>query len=437
MTPGSALRRSNLKVGKGIHANPAFLKMVDGGEPPEWVHLVYQNSLPPTGPGSYTYLLWDIQSRRAGRDVVICDYSPAAARLARESELPIVQIDWAVAEGSLTRRETQVLRRLRVGGAARRDWAARRRLSAVPGLLRAVGCGRLVIWGAMDHVPALRRLLPDDYIVFAQRHFEYPRDRMHYNDCDFVVFQLPSQITRAFDVATQLNPGSVVIPNGVETDVFSPRSSAERARLRAHLKLPPDSPIVVFPSKLAAYKGTALLLQWVEGLPDLHFLVVGTAHRSLAARDRARVETVLRSAPNVTWLNGVDRARMPDLLGCADICIMPATWREGFSMAALEAMASGLPLIATDAGCYRDLVIDGITGILCPIESLGRSGRDALRLLAASPDTSRQMGAAARGFVERSLTRERCVTNWCHFLQGDVTAIDAALDRDEHEPGSS
>ena len=87
------------------------------------------------------------------------------------------------------------------------------------------------------------------------------------------------------------------------------------------------------------------------------------------------------------------------LLGGFDLFVL-ASHREGQPRAAMEAAASGLPIVATDVRGCRQVVDDGTTGLLVPVADAAAL-RTAISALAASPDRRQAMGAAARAKAER------------------------------------
>jgi glycosyltransferase involved in cell wall biosynthesis len=90
----------------------------------------------------------------------------------------------------------------------------------------------------------------------------------------------------------------------------------------------------------------------------------------------------------------------------ADLLVLPSIWQESYGLPVAEAMACGVPVLASASGGVPELIEDGRTGKLVPrldIEALARE----LRELAAQPECLRQMGRAARARAERLLTWER------------------------------
>ncbi|MCI5210730.1 MAG: glycosyltransferase [Candidatus Electrothrix sp. ATG2] len=118
---------------------------------------------------------------------------------------------------------------------------------------------------------------------------------------------------------------------------------------------------------------------------------------------------------------------MPQLLSIGDVCLMPATLREGFSMAGIESMASGLPLIATASGCYPEIIKDRFNGLLCGEEALFDNLVNALQVCLADRELVRVMGRNARRYVEEKLPREKNMANYCKFLDGAWEDIDSDM----------
>ena len=82
------------------------------------------------------------------------------------------------------------------------------------------------------------------------------------------------------------------------------------------------------------------------------------------------------------------------------LCVAPARY-EGFGLVPLEAMACAVPVVATQTGCYRDVIIPGVSGSLVPCNDAD-SLTSALGVLMAVPEKLSQMGEAGRQRVEQS-----------------------------------
>lgn len=118
---------------------------------------------------------------------------------------------------------------------------------------------------------------------------------------------------------------------------------------------------------------------------------------------RAEAQALLAAAgaSDLAWLPG-ERADVPDVMRGLDCFVLPSL-AEGISNTILEAMATGLPVLATQVGGNAELVVEGATGLIMPsgdIEAMAQ----ALVSLAGNPDRAQSMGQAGRARVERQFS---------------------------------
>lgn len=189
--------------------------------------------------------------------------------------------------------------------------------------------------------------------------------------------------------------GSVrVVANGVDTSIFRPAPS--KGLLRRRLGLPDDRPVVLSMGNLKPVKGHDVLLEAIQLLgpaAKLMTLVIagqdfqnGTLH-GWASRHLAGVDVrfVGQQDDPLPWYQA------------ADLFVLPSKW-EGMSNALLEAMACGLPVIATAAGGNVDAVTHEQTGLLVPPEDPAALARETVRML-HDGDLREGLGGAARSHV--------------------------------------
>jgi glycosyltransferase involved in cell wall biosynthesis len=183
----------------------------------------------------------------------------------------------------------------------------------------------------------------------------------------------------------------VLIPNGVDTDVFGPTTEAEKHRVRDSLSLGRTTVLGVFVGRLVALKRVDLLLRaWSMGCDgtDAQLVIVGDGPERF---DLEHLSRELRIA-SVRFVGETER--VADYLKAADIFILPSE-QEGLSVALLEAMASGLPPLVTDLPGNRLLVRHQVSGIVIPINDL-REFQVQLRRLLTDHEWRRRLGQAAR-----------------------------------------
>ena len=205
---------------------------------------------------------------------------------------------------------------------------------------------------------------------------------------------------------TSLDESKVqVIHNGVPTDF---RSSREGAWLGDELGVGRDTLLVCSVGNIRAAKGYQHLIEAAgllsADLPHVHFLIAGQGkgemfERLLESRQSLGVEST------VHFLGF--RSDGHDLLAGSDLFLLPST-SEGFSISTIEAMACGLPVIATRSGGPEEIVTDGADGVLIAPGS-GESIAEAVRTLAADPELRDRLGTAARSTVEQRFSLDAMI----------------------------
>ncbi len=170
------------------------------------------------------------------------------------------------------------------------------------------------------------------------------------------------------------------IPNGVDLDLFRPATPEDRHALRAQYGLP-DAPLVMFTGRLAHVKGLDVLLnawkQTLEQVPAARLVLVGEGEERVALEQQARQ---LGIAEKIIFFGGT--TEVATVLRTADVFVL-CSRTEGLPVALLEAMATGLPVVATNVGGMAQILRDGKTARLVPVEdanALGRGLADALTL---------------------------------------------------------
>ena len=184
-----------------------------------------------------------------------------------------------------------------------------------------------------------------------------------------------------------------VVYNGVDTGIFHPKVKDERQGVRSALGLSASTRVVIFVGRMTLEKGQGTLLEAVRLLLDRAIDV-----RVLLAGEgpwRSRYEALARDLDlqeRAIFLG--DRADIPALLGAADVLALPSL-HEGFGLVLVEALACGLPVVASRTGPIPELVRDGVTGLL--IEPGNATELAAsLAMILLDDDRRRRMGALGR-----------------------------------------
>jgi glycosyltransferase involved in cell wall biosynthesis len=152
----------------------------------------------------------------------------------------------------------------------------------------------------------------------------------------------------------------------------------------------------IFVGRLSPEKGISVLLEaWKELRVPLRILGGGALPPGIA-------ET---ANPSVAFLGQVAKTEVAAWLERASFLILPSVWYEACPMACLEAMARGVPVIASRIGCIPELVRDRVTGLLFEAGSPAALA-EAVRWAVAHPAEMRRMGEAARAFAVEHLSPE-------------------------------
>ncbi|MFD2340911.1 glycosyltransferase [Clavibacter tessellarius] len=233
-----------------------------------------------------------------------------------------------------------------------------------------------------------------------------------------------------------------VIPCGVDIGHFTPRADDAAGDDHALMR-------VMVVGRLVPRKGvdlaiTALGILADRGHRDVELVIVGGSGDAASATEDAEARRLMDAAraagvaDRVRLHGRVSQADMPAVMRTADVVVC-APWYEPFGIVPLEAMASGVPVVASAVGGLTDSVVDGVTGILVPPRDPAAIA-DALGELRADPARRRALGRAGRDRMEhgyswatvaartadayRAMIQDAAVDE----LPADPTVVDAHLD---------
>jgi glycosyltransferase involved in cell wall biosynthesis len=191
----------------------------------------------------------------------------------------------------------------------------------------------------------------------------------------------------------------VVILNGVELPK-EPIPSPQEAR--AGLGLPLDGSVLGAVSRLEPAKGIPFLIRALAQVDNATLVIVGDG------AERAALEALANDLGVARRIHWAGHRRDGDrLLPAFDLFVQPSL-HEGLPNTVLEAMAAGLPVVATGVGGTPEVVVDGITGLLVPPRDPDALAQAITRLL-HDPDLRLQMGQAGRERVASHFTVARMV----------------------------
>jgi len=207
-----------------------------------------------------------------------------------------------------------------------------------------------------------------------------------------------------------------IIPSVVDLHRFRPGLDASDLRLSLGLG---GKRVLAFIGRLVPHKGVDVLLSALRGLPsDVHLVIVGRGPRLVDLVGMARRMGV---ADRVHFCPYVSDDDLPRYLSLADVFAFPSQSRlEGFGLAVAEAMACGLPVVISDMPGVREVIDDGVHGLL--VEPLLAEDLAAkARVLLDDPERARRLGEAGRRRAEERYGLEK-VTGQLIRLYEDLGA---------------
>ena len=217
-----------------------------------------------------------------------------------------------------------------------------------------------------------------------------------------------------------------VVHNGIDLEAWKhPQGQEADAQAAATLKrlgIDPDRPTIVFVGRITRQKGLPHLLRACEQLPaDVQVILCAGAPDTpeIKAEVEGLVAHLRDKRTGVVWIEEMlPRPELIAVLAASDVFVCPSVY-EPLGIVNLEAMAVGLPVVGSATGGIPDVIVDGETGLLVPIEQVqdgtgtpidpARFEADLaerLTTLVTDTETARTMGQAARRRVEEHFAWE-------------------------------
>jgi phosphatidyl-myo-inositol alpha-mannosyltransferase len=188
---------------------------------------------------------------------------------------------------------------------------------------------------------------------------------------------------------SRFGDGLRIIPNGVDVDLFSSASPA--AELPAGRRM-------LWTHRLDPQKGFEVAIDAFAKLspefPDLWLVVIGDG------KDRGMVQRLPAEARSRVMMVGtVPHDRLPAYHAGADVFIAPALGQESFGLVLVEAMAAGVPVVASDIAGYREVIRNDVNGLLVPVGDPAALA-DAVGQVLLEPDLAKRLTEAGRARAE-------------------------------------
>jgi len=197
-------------------------------------------------------------------------------------------------------------------------------------------------------------------------------------------------------------------------DVHRYKEGFDRDEIREQLGFEPHHQVGVVVATFKRQKGHQFLIDAAARLnskfPDFHILFVGDGE----LREQLKNQVKDLHLENRIHFLGT-RKDVPAILSASDLFILPSLW-EGLPMALIEAMASELPVVATDVSGTKQVMVDGTTGVLV---QPGDSAQlvSAIERVLSNPSAAKAMGEASRKRVERLFSAQKQAKEYIDLYQ--------------------
>lgn len=223
----------------------------------------------------------------------------------------------------------------------------------------------------------------------------------------WLIRQMDAVVATSARTASYLEHPAQVIMHGIDLTDYAPAEN--RAALRARLNLP-DATLIGCYGRIRAQKGTdafvEAMIPALHANPNAHALIMGRAtdqHRAFeqGLKDRAQAEGL---SDRMHFLPEVPVEQMADWYRVLDLYVAPQRW-EGFGLTPIEAMACGVPVVATRVGAFEALVVEGETGTLVDPDDIPALSA-AIKQTLSDPARSAHWAARSRPHVAEHFSIE-------------------------------
>jgi D-inositol-3-phosphate glycosyltransferase len=190
-----------------------------------------------------------------------------------------------------------------------------------------------------------------------------------------------------------------VIPCGVNLELFQPM---DKALAKQQLGFS-DSKIILFVGRIDPLKGINQLLKAMSHLPNIQgvrLVIIGGDENSRHELDRLQKLSVeLHIQNSVTFLGLIKQEHMPYFYSAADVCVIPSYY-ESFGLVALESLACGTPVVATDIGDLKNIIRQGKSGYVV-VDNAPPHLADKIALLLTKPSGDTSFALSLRTSVSK------------------------------------
>ncbi|MBV9207973.1 MAG: glycosyltransferase, partial [Actinobacteria bacterium] len=239
------------------------------------------------------------------------------------------------------------------------------------------------------------------------------------HETDRVIATCPDEVLELVQLGAD-RERIAVIPCGVDVSHYRPDGPTIPAPPRAA----PGR--LLYVGRLVQRKGIGNAITAMAEVPGAELVIAGgpdpaELHLDPEVRRLRRLAARHGVSDRVRFLGRVDSSVLPALYRSADVMVC-VPWYEPFGLAAVEAMACGVPVVASAVGGLSDTVVDGVTGIHIPPRRPDLAAA-AVRRLLADPPLRQRMGAAGRARATAKYAMDRVISSTLHAYAGTALAL--------------
>jgi glycosyltransferase involved in cell wall biosynthesis len=222
-----------------------------------------------------------------------------------------------------------------------------------------------------------------------RRFFVWLLELLSYYLADRIV--VTSQNDKKYIAKYHVNPAKiVVIPNYVDTELFRPLDGIDKSPRR-----------IIFVGRLDPQKNLSSLLDAVKGL-DVELMIIGDGPLRTELSRKVKAEKI----SNIKFLSIIPNERLPFELNKAELFVLPSLY-EGNPKALLEAMACGLPVIGTNVKGVKEIIKNGVNGLICETDS--KSIKRAILFLLNNQELNEKLSLNARYFIKKNYSLDNAL----------------------------
>jgi mannosyltransferase len=258
---------------------------------------------------------------------------------------------------------------------------------------------RFRVWHARRNIELLAALVLRDLLGMPLKIvFTSASQRVHTRWTKWLISKADAVIATSRKTASYLRVPNTVILHGIDANRFCP--PADRQAARGALGLDPEKKLVGCFGRIRHQKGTDLFVDAVIELlkqrPAWNAIIAGRATGPHLDYEKSLIEKVAKAGLSERILFVGEHTNISEWYRTLDLFVAPQRW-EGFGLTPLEAMATGVPVVATDVGAFPELILggDSETGAIIPAD-------DLQAMIAATADfmdsDERRAAAADRAF---------------------------------------